>query len=45
MTNPPFLKAEHCIGKVADAPASPPPKSKPSSAIVYTEYNLKLIER
>ena len=27
MTNPPLRRAEHCMGKVADAPASAPEKS------------------
>ena len=43
MTKPPFLRAEHCMGKVADAPASPPPKSNPSSAIVNMD-NLKKLK-
>ena len=31
MTKPFFLRAEHCIGNVSEAPASPPPKSWSSS--------------
>ena len=27
ITNPPLRRAEHCMGKVAEAPASAPPKS------------------
>ncbi len=33
-TNPFFLSAEHCMGKVSEAPASAPEKSKSSVAMV-----------
>jgi hypothetical protein len=34
MTNPPLRRAEHCIGKVEEAPASPPEKSNSSPMVV-----------
>ena len=38
MTNPPLRRAEHCMGKVAEAPASAPPKSYSPSAIFQSSF-------
>ena len=39
MTKPPLRRAEHCIGKVAEAPASAPEKSYWSSAITEQSFS------